>query len=336
MTRVSLVHCPSYDPKQVASALRLALDPFGGLGGVSGFGRSISRGSRVLVKPNFLRAAPAEAALSPHPALLRALLEQLISLGAQVRIGDSPAFGTARSVAEATGIAAVADQLGVPIVEFRRPRKIPAPGALPGTLQIDVEVLEAEAVINVCKLKAHSQMLMTGAVKNLFGCITGKRKPLWHMRLGDRENLFAELMLAIYREIGPVVSICDAVLAMEGEGPGRGDPRMVGLLLAAEDGVALDSVLAHLVGHEANEVRILRAALAVGCGSVDLRDIEICGDAALAEARIADWKHPKPIDIAFGPAQVIRSAIKQATLLSRQLFGDQGAPGDDTPGLYTN
>jgi len=330
------VQCPSYDPKQVDSALRLALDPFGGLNGVSGFGRSISRGSRVLVKPNFLRAAPPESALSPHPALVRALLEQLLSAGAQVRLGDSPAFGTARGVAEANGIAAIADELGVPIVEFRRPRTIPSPAGLPGTLQIDHEVLEAEAVINLCKLKAHSQMLMTGAVKNLFGCITGKRKPLWHMRLGDRDNLFAELMLAIYRQVAPVVSICDAVLAMEGEGPGRGDPRMVGLLLAAEDGVALDAVLAELVGHEASEVRILRAAQQLGIGSAHLQDIKIVGDAAIDEVRIEDWKRPEAIDIAFGPGQVIRSAMRQVTLRSRELFGKRAAPDSETPELYVN
>jgi len=322
VTRVSLVRCPSYDPQHVDSALHRALQPFGGLQGVNGFARRISRGSRVLVKPNFLRAAPAEAALSPHPELMRAVLEQLLELGAEVQIGDSPAFGTARGVARANGIAAVADELGVPIVEFRNPRKIPAPGSLPGSLQIDAKVLEADAVINLCKLKAHTQMLMTGAVKNLFGCISGKRKPLWHMRLGDRENLFAELIVSIYREIGPVVSICDSVLAMEGDGPGRGDPRMVGLLLASEDGVALDRLLAELVGHHPEEVRILRAARKLECGTVALDDIEISGDIALDDARIHDWKRPEPMDIAFGPMQVVRSAMKQAGLRSRHLLGN--------------
>jgi uncharacterized protein (DUF362 family) len=253
---------------------------------------------------------------------MRAVLEQLLGFGAEVRIGDSPAFGTARGVARANGIAAVADELGVPIIEFRKPRKIPSPGSLPGSLQIDAEVLEADAVINLCKLKAHAQMLLTGAVKNLFGCISGKRKPLWHMRLGDRENLFAELMVSIYREIGPVISICDGVLAMEGDGPGRGDPRMVGLLLASEDGVALDRVLCELVGHQPEEVRILRAAGKMECGTLALADIEICGDIALNDARIEDWKRPEPMDIAFGPVQVVRSAMKQLGLRSRHLLGN--------------
>ena len=320
VTIVSLVRCPEYQPQLVDSALRLALAPFGGLSGVSGFTRTISRGSKVLLKPNFLRAAPAEAALSPHPQLVRALLEDLLSLGAEVKIGDSPAFGTARGVAKATGIAAVADALGVPVVEFRNPIKIDAAGFTTGSLQIDREVLESDAVINLCKLKSHTQMLMTGAVKNLFGCITGKRKPLWHMRLGDRDNLFAELMVALYREIGPVVSICDAVLAMEGNGPGNGDPRKVGLLLAAEDGVALATVLAEIVGHQTEDLRILRAARHLGCGSSQLADIELHGDISLIEAHVEDWKLPEPMDIAFGPMQVLRSAVKQIGIRSRHLL----------------
>ena len=330
MTRVSLVRCADYQPEFVDAALELALRPFGGLGGTTGFNRSISRGSRVLLKPNFLRAAPAEAALSPHPQLVRAVLEELLSLGAQVRIGDSPAFGSARGVAEATGIAEVADSLGIRIVEFRRPTKVTVPGLSLGSLQIDREVLESDAVINLCKLKSHSQMLMTGAVKNLFGCITGKRKPLWHMRLGDRENLFAELMVAIYREIGPVISICDAILAMEGNGPGKGEPRKVGLMLAAEDGVALDTLLADIVGHQSEDIRILRAARTLSCGTSSLDEIEVCGDIPLAEARISDWKLPEPMDIAFGPAQVVRSALKQVGIRSRRLLGTPEYPPSRT------
>jgi len=330
VTRVSLVRCADYQPELVDAALELALRPFGGLGGAAGFQRSISRGTKVLLKPNFLRAAPAEAALSPHPQIVRAILEQLLNLGAQIRIGDSPAFGSARGVAEATGIAQVADRLGVPIVEFRNPRKVTAHGLNLGSLQIDKEVLDSDAVINLCKLKSHSQMLMTGAVKNLFGCITGKRKPLWHMRLGDRENLFAELIVAIYREIGPVMSICDAVLAMEGDGPGKGDPRHVGLLLAAEDGVALDTVLAELVGHQSEEIRILRAARDMNCGTSRLSEIELSGDISLDESKISHWKLPEPMDIAFGPTQVLRSAIKQVGIRSRRLLGTPEYPPQRT------
>ncbi|HCP47557.1 MAG TPA: (4Fe-4S)-binding protein, partial [Deltaproteobacteria bacterium] len=63
MTQVALVQCPDYDTTRVSDALDRALEPFGGLLGAGGFNKSISAGSRVLVKPNFLRAAPAERAV---------------------------------------------------------------------------------------------------------------------------------------------------------------------------------------------------------------------------------------------------------------------------------
>ncbi|MBJ93148.1 MAG: (4Fe-4S)-binding protein [Rickettsiales bacterium] len=322
MSTVSMMRCPDYRSDHVEQALDAALEPFGGLNGVAGFGRRIKRGSRILIKPNFLRAAPAEAVLSPHPELLRALIARLqsLDLNLDLRIGDSPAFGTARGVARANGIAAVAAQAQVPIIEFRRPTKVWVPGFEAGPLQIDTAVLEADVVINVCKMKSHCQMLMTGAVKNLFGCISGKRKPIWHMRLGDQENRFAELMLAIYQQVGPVISICDAVLAMEGNGPGLGDPRQVGLLLVAEDAVALDTILAELAGYQPEQLRILQAARAANIGASCLEAIQLHGDVSLEDARVLHWKGPDMMNIAFSPLQVLRSSLKQIALRSSALL----------------
>ena len=145
MAKVSLVQCPDYEPRRLGDALDRALAPFGGITGVQGFDRKIARGSRVLVKPNFLRAAPAERAVSPHPAILKALCERLLDLGARVRIGDSPAFGTARGVARATGILDVATRLGIEVVELRNPGRVLTTGRHPLRLQIDREVLDADA-----------------------------------------------------------------------------------------------------------------------------------------------------------------------------------------------
>ena len=317
MSRVSLVRCPSYDEALVTSALDRALEPFGGISGVGGFGGKIGPGSRVLVKPNFLRAAPAERAVSPHPTLVRALCQRLLDLGASVRIGDSPAFGSAAGVAKANGIQRVAEELGVKIVEFRRPVQIRAQGPSPLQLQLDREVVEADAVINLCKLKNHQQTGMTGAVKNLFGCITGKRKPVWHLRLGDRDNDFAEMLLAVYRTVGPVVSICDGILAMEGNGPGEGDPRLLGVLLAAEDGVALDAICAAIVGHPIDQLGVLRAAASAGLGCPDPTEIEIVGDCVVADVVVSDWKRAEALPIFFNPARVAWSTAKQVGLMAR-------------------
>jgi len=320
LSRVALQTCSSYAADEVDAALEACLAPFGGLGGVGGFGRSISRGSTVLVKPNFLRAAPAERAVSPHPEILRAVCERLLELGARVTIGDSPAFGTAQGVADATGISDVARRLGVPVTGFSKPVSVRTEGPRSLRLQLAREVMEADAVVNLCKFKGHQQLGMTLAVKNLFGCIVGKRKPAWHLRLGDRDNGFGEMLVEVYRHVAPSISICDGVLGMEGNGPGDGDPRMLGLLLAAEDGVALDRVGAELVGYPAEELRVLRAARSLGVGSSDIESIEVVG-APLDELKIEDWKRPEALPIFFNPARVAWSTAKQAVFLARRRVG---------------
>jgi len=330
MAQVALVRCPDYEPNRVSDALDRALAPFGGLGAVGGFGRSISRGSRVLVKPNFLRAAPAERAVSPHPEVVRALLVRLLDLGARVRIGDSPAFGTARGVARATGILEVANDLGIPIVELRKPGLVVTPRPESLRLQIDREVLDSDAVVNLCKLKNHQQMGMTGAVKNLFGCITGKRKPAWHLRLGDRHNDFADMLLEVYRAVAPVINVCDGILAMEGNGPGDGDPRKLGVLLAAEDGVALDTVAAQIVGYPLEDLRILKAARdrQLGCASPDA--INIVGDCALEAVQVHDWLPPEPLPIFFNPARVAWSTAKQVGLMAKMRLSSGSSRGSNS------
>jgi uncharacterized protein (DUF362 family) len=264
-----------------------------------------------------LRAAPAEAAVSPHPEVIRALCTRLLDLGARVRIGDSPAFGTAQGAAKACGVLAVASELGIPVVEFKRPRSVRTQGYPSLNLQLDAEVLEADAVINLCKFKGHQQLGMTLAVKNLFGCITGKRKPIWHLRLGDRGNGFGEMLVEVYRHVAPTLSICDGVVAMEGNGPSLGTPRSLGLLMAAEDAVALDTVGAQIVGYPLEELRVYRAAQRLGLGCTEPEAIEIVGDTALEDVHVDDWKLPESLPIFFNPARVAWSTAKQVVVLAQ-------------------
>ena len=206
------------------------------------------------------------------------------------------------------------------VTGFSKPVSVRTEGPRSLRLQLAREVMEADAVVNLCKFKGHQQLGMTLAVKNLFGCIVGKRKPAWHLRLGDRDNGFGEMLVEVYRHVAPSISICDGVLGMEGNGPGDGDPRMLGLLLAAEDGVALDRVGAELVGYPAEELRVLRAARSLGVGSSDIESIEVVG-APLDELKIEDWKRPEALPIFFNPARVAWSTAKQAVFLARRRVG---------------
>jgi uncharacterized protein (DUF362 family) len=168
-------------------------------------------GVRVLVKPNLV--GPRTMALATtHPAVVRAVCLALLARGAEVRVGDSPAFGTARSMARLTGLTRALAGLPVRIVNLGRPR--PLRLSFGATIGLSADALDAGLIVNLPKLKAHSQMRVTGAVKNLFGCVVGFRKAFAHARHGDHGCRFASLILEVAQALPPTVSLVDGVTAI--------------------------------------------------------------------------------------------------------------------------
>ena len=110
---VSAVRCPDYDPARVRDALRQALAPLGGLGAF------VRLGSRVLVKPNFLKTARPEQAVTTHPQVILAVVEAALAEGAsRVVVGDSPGVHSARAVARKLGLVEPLARLGVERIDF--------------------------------------------------------------------------------------------------------------------------------------------------------------------------------------------------------------------------
>lgn len=305
MTPVALVRCPSYEPARVEAALDEALELVGGLD------RFVRRGDRVLVKPNLLCGHPAECAATTHPQLLDALLSRLTDLGARPRVGDSPAFNWVAKVAEGCGIAPVARKYGAPLVEFVAPVSVPSarPEVLPA-FKVDRAVHEADVVINLPKLKAHRQLGFTGAVKNLYGCMPGKRKAWYHFSRGVRDAHFARLVAAFGYTVAPELNIADAVVAMERDGPQNGDPRPLGALVVGADPAAVDTVLSGLIRPPDADNLILNACRELGLGATDGSKIELRGE-ALAALAVADFRHPFLVGVSFSPTRLARSVLRQ-------------------------
>jgi ferredoxin len=65
---------------------------------------------------------------------------------------------------------------------------------------------------------------------------------------------------------------------MEGNGPVSPDLRNIGLILASDNGVALDAVIATMMGCEPGRLRFLQKAKEVGLGDYDLNTIEVIGE----------------------------------------------------------
>ncbi len=275
MEKVALIKCQSYDAGQVKDSVVNAFDCLGGIN------KFIRPGMKVLVKPNLvLPKKPGEAATT-HPAVVQAICEEVISCGADAVIAESPGGlynrSILRTVYSSCGYKKAADRTGAKLnYDTSTYETAYNEGRIPRKFTFINPVQEADFIINVPKLKTHGMMLYTGAVKNLFGFIPGALKAEYHFKMNNAK-VFSDLLVDICECVKPGLSIMDAVEAMEGEGPTAGQPKHVGLILAAENPHALDVVAAGLIGLRPENVFTLARALERGLTG-RLEEIEICGE----------------------------------------------------------
>jgi uncharacterized protein (DUF362 family)/NAD-dependent dihydropyrimidine dehydrogenase PreA subunit len=302
-TPVSIVRCPTYDETEVLQALRQSIDL---IGGVRSF---IKRGDRVLLKPNLLYGKRPEKAVTTHPSIIKGMIHLVQEAGGIPSLGDSPGIGTSTGVAEKAGIKKVAEEMGCPIVEFNRPVLPPErKGRTFKNIEIDQAVLEADVIINLPKWKTHAQMLLTLGVKNLFGCIPGPRKALWHLKAGEDHKLFAQMLVDVCQMVQPSLTLLDGIVGMEGNGPNSGDPVPLGLLLASPDPLNLDQVVCDLLGISRKALLTNRVALEQGLGK---DGIEVKGE-RLEEARVRHFRLPNLTRVDWHIPKGLKKTLKNA------------------------
>ncbi len=292
---VSVVRCARYEADDIRSALRRALEP---LGGIEAFVKS---GQRVLLKPNLLSAKDPLRAITTHPALVEAVAEEVRRAGAVPFIGDSPG-GAIRGIKRVwanTGMEDMARRAGIELVNFEASGSKAIPfGAY--TFYVSKPVLDADVIINLPKLKTHSLTLMTCAVKNMFGVMPGFRKGEQHKRY-PKPREFAEMLVHLYKLVTPSLNVVDAVLAMEGNGPSSGKPRMLGMLMAGEDAVAIDAVAARIIGFPDGFIDTTRIAAGMGLGEGNVEKLTLFGDAAAERVEGFELPTNRAIKLVPGP-----------------------------------
>jgi len=309
---VAIERADSYEPAVIEGAVARAVEAFGG------WARLVRPGERVLVKPNCICGAPPERPAQTHPAVILAVCRQLLECGAKPFVGDSPAWGSLLGALRQLGIVEELSRLGVPIVPFHRSVRAANPrGKVFKKLSVDAAALEADAIVNLPKLKTHRQVLLTAAIKNMFGCVGGRRKALWHVKVGGYENYFGRMLVETFELLRPVINIVDAVVAMEGRGPIKGTPRPMGLLLAATDGPALERVAADVVGLKPSRLCTLRAARELGVGTPYLDRIQVVGP-DLPDVRVTDFEFPRLIPLGFSFPRWIKGTLKNAWITHQQ------------------
>lgn len=286
---VVMTPCESYDEATVKAALEAVLAPIGGLDWVR-------EGMTVGIKANLVSAMKPEECATTHPSLLCVLTEMLRSRGARVIIGDSPGgvytAAFVNHVYSAAGLAAceaagaeLNRDLGVADTHFPEAHVLKS---FTYTAWLDT----CDAVIDFCKLKSHGMMGMSAAAKNLFGVIPGTMKPEYHFRFPDMRD-FARMLVDINDYFADKVrlTLVDAVEGMEGNGPTKGTPRHIGVLLASASPHTADVICARLIGLSEDAVPTLQAARERGLLPDAVTLISTVPDKGAEDFAVSDFEH---------------------------------------------
>jgi uncharacterized protein (DUF362 family) len=308
---VVLQQCASYDPHAVYAAVSRQFELLGGSE------RFIQPGRRVLIKPNLIAPKPPEVPAQTHPEVIFAVARIVREHGAVPLVGDSPAWSNTRGCLKALGIDERLESLGAEIVQLNQPVRMDIDGMTVGISRV---ALEADAIINLPKLKAHQQLGATFAFKNMYGCVAGlagKEKAYWHFARGSDSAAFCRMIIGIYYTLKPVLNLIDGIVGMEGQGPISGQPRDVGYLIAGVDPVACERVCCDLVGFDPADLPLLTTACAIGGGSLT-DPIERVGDVCTGPVCI-DFKPAVQTPLRFSFGHICKSIGKQGVILTKNL-----------------
>lgn len=292
MKSLAIVKCSDYEYDKVKQAIHLALCQLGGME------RFVKKGDRVVIKPNLVIKRKPEEATTTHPAVVEAVIEEVYAAGGIVTIAESPGglytASALKAAYELCGLTKVAEKMGAKLnydtsfaaVSFEKGRTSRA-------FNVINPLLEADVIINLPKLKTHVLSYMTGAVKNMFGAVPGAYKAEYHFRMKDKK-VFCDMLVDLCECVMPTLSIMDAIVGMEGDGPSSGQPRAVGAILAGANPHQLDIAAAHIIGIRPVEVPTLNNAIERGLVNGDVQDLEIYPE--LASYIVDDFIKPAAKD----------------------------------------
>ena len=246
-------------------------------------------GKKVLLKPNVLRSSKAEEGIVTNPAVLKAVIKKVESYKpASLIVGDNPgifSYGANEESFHSTGLmeASSGYYQNIGIDSYTVPFNMYGHD----TLSVSKAIMDADIVISLPKFKTHGLTVISGAIKNSYGILPGAQKARLHRAAGNPEN-FHELIVEVFKLRIPDLFIVDGIVGMEGNGPASPDLRDVGVILASDNGVAVDAVIATMMGCSPEKLGFLRKAKEYAIGDFDLKNIEITGELKI----IPDYKIP--------------------------------------------
>lgn len=291
---VHFIRCSSYD--KAATAVPALLDN-------AGFRADSFRGRSVLIKPNMLSDREPERATTTHPEIVRPIIRLLKNAGAVPAVADSPASATKlEKVWDKTGFRTLCREEDVELINAEKAGSVRF--KFEGTeYSIAKPFLEASALINVPKLKTHVLTSITAGVKNLYGTIPGFQKAQLHKRF-PKVNSFCRLLADIHSNCTPEFNVLDAVIGMDGEGPGGGDNYSFGFIAASGSAVAMDFAVTKLLNISPLAVPYLPMLCAPLSAAEYMDSIIFCGD--LKRTDVFKINKPSTLGARLIPAWLVK------------------------------
>lgn len=278
MNKVIIQECTDYSIENIMNKINNGMDKLGG------WGNFVRPGDTVLLKANLIGPKSSDSAAVTHSEFIRSLTRILKNMGCTVWIGDSSGGAiagispTAQSF-KVAGYEKVAEEEGAIIKNFDKEGvfEVQPKGKFKDKMYLAKPLIQADVVINVPKLKTHSATIYTGAVKNVFGCIPGLRKAMYHKIAPAKED-FGEILTDIHEGAKFHLHIMDGIVSMEGDGPTAGSPYHANKILISTDPLALDTVAIKMLGMDIEEIDIFTSARKRNLGQWNLDKITIDGD----------------------------------------------------------
>ena len=206
----------------------------------------------VFLKPNVCAPEYSPGAVT-SPSLLYDLVSILRDKAEEVIVGESDGYNYSCSRALMnTGIAKAVDKAGGRIVNLSEDEIIAVNlrNSKVKKLFLPKTLIEADSVIDVPVMKTHEYKIYSGAIKNLFGCIPDDRRIFLHPQLN-------EVLLQLFKVIDPELVIMDAIVAMEGNGPTKGNPVKLDLIITGNNALSVDLIASSIMGLNWKEIDYL-------------------------------------------------------------------------------
>jgi len=278
MSKVAIREVRTYDTGLIKDNLYKCLAEIG-------FDAARLKGKRVAVKPNLLSASKPEQAIVTHPEFFTAAVQIIKESGGNPILIESPALHSLQKVLKVTGYDKIVERESIEVDIEHEPASITnEKGTMYRHFNIMKSVTDVDFLFNLPKFKTHGLTYITAAQKNLFGLIPGMNKTQWHLKASTRQAFseflvdYFEAVSALFEAPKQIIHLMDAIVGMEGNGPGSGGrPHAIGAVIAGFDAVAIDFIASSLVGFDTNLIKTIMISYKRGIGKIGFNEVQFDG-----------------------------------------------------------